>query len=367
MSSISLHGIAKTFPNDVAALHPMDLHVPAGERLALVGPSGSGKSTLLRLIAGLEEPTSGEVRIGGVDVTRVPPHRRGVGWLPQRAALYPHRTVREHVAETGMIALLRLAPLLDRYPHQLSGGERQRVALARLMDRDPAIWLLDEPFSPLDPMFRDDFRHDLHLLHGQTHATIIFVTHDPNDALALGQRIGVLGEGRLQQLGTAEELRDHPGNRFVAACLGRIGLVEGTFRDAATAPQSLGRVGGGEHPAAIFVSECGAVMVPIPPGISRRLGTVPASNLTLGIRPEDVSWRPPELRELPPGTISLNGWAAVFAEPVGSGWSLALARGRTRLRACWPPGSPPPVGIIANWLLNADRCLWFDGMGQRIS
>jgi ABC-type sugar transport system ATPase subunit len=249
--------------------------------------------------------------------------------------------------------LLRLAPLLDRYPHQLSGGERQRVALAKLLLRGAGVWLLDEPFSGLDPVFRSEFRHDLHLLLDSAPATILLVTHDPIDALALGGLVGVLGDGRLQQLGTPEALRDRPGNRFVAVCLGRLSLIDG-------------RAGGGDL-SGQFVSEGGSVTVPLPADVLRRLGPDLTPSLTLGIRPEDVSPRSPTGPPEPsrPGAV-LEGWTVVLAEPVGSGWLLTLARGRTRVRAEWRSGSPPPVGAPATWFLPADRCLWFDGTGRRI-
>jgi ABC-type sugar transport system ATPase subunit len=181
---------------------------------------------------------------------------------------------------------------------------------------------------------------------------MILVTHDPTDALALGRRVGVLGEGRLQQIGTPEELHDHPGNRFVAYCLGRLSLIEG-------------RAGGGEH-AGQFVSSCGQVAVPLPEPI--RQGADPAPNLTLGIRPEDVVRVSPGE---PPGSARagavLAGWPVVSAEPVGSGWLLTLASGPTRVRAEWRSGSPPPVGERTSWFLPAERCLWFGGpSGRRI-
>jgi multiple sugar transport system ATP-binding protein len=365
MPSISLLGVSKTYPGGVVGLRPTDLAVADGDRLALLGPSGSGKTTLLRLVAGLEEPDAGEIHIAGKRVDRLPPHRRGVALLPQRPALYPHLTVEGNLQaargtqysalSTQFSELLRLGPLLNRYPHELSGGERQRVALAKLLARGAGVWLLDEPFSNLDPVFRSEFRHDLHLLLERCAATIILVTHDPIDALALGRRVGVLGDGRVQQLGTPEELRDRPGNRFVAFCLGRLSLIDGVAGD------------GGDPSGRTFALEDGSVTVPLPPDVARRIGPDPAPNLTLGIRPEDVlAWPPGERLSPPGGGAVLTGWPVVLAEPVGSGWLLTLARGRSRLRVWQPSGTPPPVGAQADWYIPADRCLWFDGTGQRI-
>jgi ABC-type sugar transport system ATPase subunit len=218
------------------------------------------------------------------------------------------------------------------------------VALARLATRQGAVWLLDEPFTGLDPVFRSDFRSDLHLLIAAAGATMLLVTHDPTDALALGRRVGVLGDGALQQIGTADELARRPGNRFVAHCLGRLSLIDG-------------RVGGGESAAPVFRAADGAVLMPVPNEIVRWLG--PASNLTLGIRPEDVRIGSPG--NPPPMGAGLTGWSVVSAEPVGSGWLLTAARDGARLRVGWSSGSPPPVGAHLDLFLPADRCLWFDG------
>jgi ABC-type sugar transport system ATPase subunit len=380
MSAVAITDLAITFPGGEIGLRPTTLAVEPGEHLALLGPTGSGKSTLLRLIAGLEAPTAGEVRVNGVRVDRLPPHRRGVALLPQRVALYPHLTVAENLNLVSREAqppersaaatsrggggrgdgdplppsaaqslrhlanqLLNLEPLLTRCPHQLSGGERQRVALAKLASRPVSVWLLDEPFTGLDPVFRSDFRSDLHLLIRAAGATMLMVTHDPTDALALGRRVGVLGAGELQQIGTPDELARRPGNRFVAHCLGRLSLIDG-------------RVGGGESAAPVFRAADGTVSGPVPGSILGWLG--PASNLTLGIRPEDVRIGTPE--NPPPGAV-LTGWPVVSAEPVGSGWLLTVARGGGRLRVGWPSGSPPPVGTPVDLFLPADRCLWFDG------
>ncbi len=352
LDALALHHLAKSYPTG-GGLRPTTLSLEPGDRLALLGPSGSGKSTLLRLIAGLEDPDAGEIHVGGVRVDRLPPHRRGVALLPQRPALYPHLTVKQNlelssqflVSGSHYLELLRLGQVLDRRPDQLSGGERQRVALAKVLTREAGVWLLDEPFGPLDPVFRTEFRFDLHLLLDHTPATMILVTHDPIDALALGRRLGVLGDGQLQQLGTAEQLRDRPGNRFVASCLGQLSLIDG-------------RAGGGER-SGDFVSDCGAVSVPL------RSGLDTADNLTLGIRPEDVFAGPPAEPSRP--GAALTGWPVVSAEPVGSGWWLTVARGRTRVRVGWPSGSPPPVGTPVDLFLPADKCHWFNGRtGQRI-
>ena len=383
--SLSLQSISKVYANGVVGLHPTTLQVESGEQLVLLGPSGSGKSTLLRLIAGLEDADGGEIHIGGHRVDQLPPHKRGVAMIAQRPALYPHLTVAQNIAlvkshdSPGEPATLvagcepanppntptrqltqpvRRAFLLDtllhRYPHELSGGERQRVQLAKLFARNATVWLMDEPFNGLDPVFRAEFRHDLHLLQAASRATMLFVTHDPTDALALGRRVGVLGDGRLQQLGTSEQLRNHPGNRFVAFCLGQLSLIDG-------------RVGGGDHSEHGFVSEWGSIIVPLTAELVSRLTTQSNPSLTLGIRPEDVLMVSPTN---PPGSTpgaKLVGWTVVLAEPVGSGWLLTVARERSRVRVEWRSDSPPPVGASKDWFIPAAQCLWFDGLtGQRI-
>jgi len=203
--------------------------VERGECVALLGPSGSGKTTLLRLIAGLEAPTSGRILIDGKDISAVPPHQRGVSYLPQRVPLYPQLSLQQNlevVADGRRIASvveqLQLGDFLLKKPAQLSGGQVQRAGLAKILLQNRPIWLLDEPLTALDPMFRGEFRQDLLLLATRCGATMLIVTHDPIDAVALGQRIGVLVDGSLQQLGTPQELRHHPRHRFVSFCMTQV-------------------------------------------------------------------------------------------------------------------------------------------------
>jgi ABC-type sugar transport system ATPase subunit len=251
---------------------------------------------------------------------------------------------------------LDLEPLLDRKPHELSGGERQRVALALAVSRQAGVWLLDEPFAALDPVFRAGFRADLPLLNGGGGATILLVTHDPIDALALGRRVGMLGDGRLQCVGTPDDLARRPGNRFAAFSLGRFCLVDGGLR--------RGDAEVGEPAGGVFAPADGSMAIPVPAFVAGRVDPS-ARNLTLGFRPEDLSPVPPD--PPPVSGVRLVGWPAVSAEPDGSGWRLILVKGRTRLSAAWPAGSPPPVGAPRDWFLPADRCHWFAGPnGTRI-
>ena len=232
---VVLRGVEKRY-GDVVAVRELDLEVRPGELMVLVGPSGCGKSTLLRLIAGLAVPTSGEVWIGGRCVDDVEPGARDVAMVFQSYALYPHMTVARNlgfglrvrgtareeverrVAEAA--ATLGLAELLSRKPGQLSGGQRQRVALGRAMVRDPGVFLFDEPLSNLDAELRLRTRDEIAALHRHLGTTMIFVTHDQVEALSLGQRVAVMDQGRLQQVGTPDEIYRRPGNLFVGGFVG---------------------------------------------------------------------------------------------------------------------------------------------------
>jgi sn-glycerol 3-phosphate transport system ATP-binding protein len=223
----------------VEVLRGIDLHVPDGAFVVLVGPSGCGKSTLLRCVAGLETPSGGEVRIGGVRVNDVPPAARDVAMVFQGYALYPHMTVRENMgfalrlrkdpdtdARVEEVArMLGLTGLLDRLPRQLSGGQRQRVAMGRAIVRRPRVFLFDEPLSNLDAALRTQVRAELRRLHAQLGVTTLYVTHDQVEAMTLADRIVVLQGGTVQQEGTPQEVYDTPANRFVAGFVGTPGMA----------------------------------------------------------------------------------------------------------------------------------------------
>jgi len=360
MPQIRLQNISKQYAQSQAGVRSTSFSIAAGERLAIIGPSGSGKTTLLRLIAGLETPDSGELFLNDILSNRVPPHRRDVAMIAQRPALFPHLSVRGNlecvlprvgkpdVSWDDALDLLKISSLLDRMPAELSGGEKQRVAWAKLLLGNRSIWLLDEPFSQLDLIFLQEFRHDLHLLLARSTATIVFVTHNPEDALALGQRIGVLDSGSLLQLGSTEELRSQPGNRFVALYLGNMNLIDGIVRNSDPSGTNTG-----VEPW--FVSDCGSVQLPLPRAIVAGLQE-PYPSLTLGLGPESV-WCASESSA---SDVRVHGWTILSSEPVGSGWLLVLARGRSRVRVEWRSGSPPPVDSTCNWMLHPLQTLWFD-------
>jgi multiple sugar transport system ATP-binding protein len=262
MANVRLEGIRKNF-DGVKAVDGIDLEIRDGEFLALLGPSGSGKTTLMRLIAGLEPPTAGRILIDGRVVNDLPPRERGIAMVFQSYALYPHKTVYGNIsfpltvekmpkAEMRKKAewaagLLGIGHLLDRMPSQISGGERQRVAIARALVRRPKVLLMDEPLSNLDAKVRHTAREELKLFQREIRVTTLYVTHDQAEAMGLGDRIAVMHEGTLRQIGSPEAIYHDPDNTFVAGFVGippmnfleRDGLVLG-FRPEALLPAEAG-------------------------------------------------------------------------------------------------------------------------------
>ena len=253
MAEIELRSITKVFPGDVVAIDDVSLDIGDGEFIALVGPSGCGKSTLLRAIAGLEEVTAGEIRIGGRDVTDLAPRHRDIAMVFQSYALYPHMSVRQNLGYglkvrrmakadiRGRVAeiaeLLGLTELLERKPAQLSGGQRQRVAMGRAIVRQPQAFLMDEPLSNLDAKLRVGMRASLAQLHQQLGVTTVYVTHDQVEAMTLGQRVAVMRDGHMLQVDTPQALYEHPRDLFVAGFIGSpaMNLVEATIADGEVA------------------------------------------------------------------------------------------------------------------------------------
>ena len=288
MPSVTFDHVRKSF-GDAVVVEDFELVVADGELLVLVGGSGSGKSTILRMVAGLEEVTSGAIRIDERDVTPLPPRERDVAMVFQDYGLYPHMTVRENLSlglrirkiaateidrrVTWAAGMLGLAPLLDRKPKQLSGGQRQRVAMGRAMVREPKVFLFDEPLSNLDAGLRAQMRIEIGGLQRRLKTTTIYVTHDQVEAMTLGDRIVVLADGRIQQIGRPIDLYRAPVNRFVAGFIGTppMNFVEGGLRE--------------ENGQVLFIAA----------GISIKLlrdettaKAKAAEPLTLGIRPEDL-------------------------------------------------------------------------------
>lgn len=292
MAAIQFHQVGKTFAGGTPAVRDFNLTINDGEFVVLVGPSGCGKSTLLRMLAGLEEITSGEIRIGGRVVNDLPPQQRDIAMVFQNYALYPHKTVRKNLefplqmagwtkdrihARVGEVArLIELESLLERKPGQLSGGQRQRVAMGRALVREPAVFLMDEPLSNLDAQLRVQMRREITALQKRLRTTTIYVTHDQVEAMTMGDRLAVLNHGELQQAGTPRELYERPANVFVATFLGspRMNVFETTFSRT-----SDGR------PGFCF----GATPLPFPDAIANRLasaGKSQSDKLLIGFRPE---------------------------------------------------------------------------------
>lgn len=235
MGSITLKQVTKNF-DDVNVIKPLDLEIKDGEFIVFVGPSGCGKSTLLRMIAGLEDTTSGNIEIDGQDATHTPPAKRGLAMVFQSYALYPHMSVRNNIAfplkrakvsaaeiETKIAnaaKILNLTDYLDRKPGQLSGGQRQRVAIGRAIVRQPSAFLFDEPLSNLDASLRVNMRLEISELHKSLATTMIYVTHDQVEAMTMADRIAVFNGGIIEQVGTPLELYQHPVNKFVAGFIG---------------------------------------------------------------------------------------------------------------------------------------------------
>lgn len=242
--TISVRGANKRY-GDFAALDNVSLEIPDGSLTALLGPSGSGKSTLLRSIAGLDELDSGVITISGDDVTGLSPQKRDIGFVFQHYAAFKHMTVRDNVAfglkirkrpkseikarVDELLEVVGLTGFQTRYPAQLSGGQRQRMALARALAVDPQVLLLDEPFGALDAKVREDLRRWLRRLHDEVNVTTVLVTHDQAEALDIADRIAVLNRGRLEQVGSPDDLYERPANEFVMSFLGSVSRLNGAL------------------------------------------------------------------------------------------------------------------------------------------
>jgi len=375
MADVDLLGISKQFADETEAVSDLDLHVEDGEFLILVGPSGCGKSTVLRMIAGLEEVTSGELRIGGELVNDKPSKDRDVAMVFQSYALYPHMTVRDNMGfalkvaradkaeirsriETAS-AMLGLDEFLDRKPGQLSGGQRQRVAMGRAIVREPKAFLMDEPLSNLDAKLRVQIRAQIALLQQRLGVTTVYVTHDQTEAMTLGDRVAVMRGGVLQQLGSPMELYERPANLFVA---GFIGSPSMNLMPAAIADGKL-RLPLGD--------------VDLPPGLE--LNGKPR-RLIAGIRPEsfgDAGTGGPgvEFRTRIDVLESLGSELYAYFQPPaggpGSTWEVA-GEGDTGLSARYvarlETESPAREGEVAALALDPERIHLFDAAsGERLS
>jgi multiple sugar transport system ATP-binding protein len=319
VASISFSGVTKRY-GDVAAVNNLDLTIRDKEFVVLLGPSGCGKSTTLNMIAGLEEVTEGELRFGDEVVNALPPHRRDIAMVFQSYALYPHKSVYENIAfglrmrkvdkaeidrrVLDAAAKLAISHLLQRRPSQLSGGQRQRVALGRAMVRQPAVFLMDEPLSNLDAALRISMRAEIKHLHTAMQTTFVYVTHDQAEALTLADRIVVMSDGVIQQIGTPDEIYEQPRNMFVASFLGNppINYLHGTVEAA--------------NGTTVF--RHGEVRIALPAAAAAGASGSIGREIVLGIRPEDVC--PPGQR---PDAPTVTGTVESVL-PVGSDRFLGL-------------------------------------------
>ncbi|MCD4672179.1 MAG: sn-glycerol-3-phosphate ABC transporter ATP-binding protein UgpC [Anaerolineaceae bacterium] len=358
MASVTYDHVVKKF-GDFTALHDLCLDIKDKEFLVLVGPSGCGKSTALRCLAGLEEITGGEVRIGDRVVNDVPPKDRDIAMVFQSYALYPHMTVydnmafglklrktpkeevNERVKEAARI--LGIEPLLARKPRELSGGQRQRVALGRAIVRNPQVFLLDEPLSNLDAKLRVQTRSEISKLHHNLQTTFIYVTHDQVEAMTMADRIAVMNKGLLQQLDTPHNLYDHPDNMFVA---GFIGSPSTNFF-----PAHLRNEGDD------IVVETGAFRVKLPAAVRETYKSYVDKEVIFGIRPEDVH----AVDYIPAGISSALVDAKVdVTELMGNEIFLYLLIGGNQFVARVDPRAKYSIGDEVQVALNMDNCHIFD-------
>ena len=361
MAELQLRGVHKSF-GIVPVIHNVDLDIRDGEFVVFVGPSGCGKSTLLRTISGLEEPTSGQVFIGGEDVTDFDPSERGVAMVFQSYALYPHMTVeqnlgfglrmggmpRDQVATrvAGAARILEIEDLLLRKPRQLSGGQRQRVAIGRAIVREPKAFLFDEPLSNLDAELRVQMRIEIAKLHQQLGATMVYVTHDQVEAMTLADRIVVLRSGHIEQQGTPIELYDNPDNTFVAGFIGspRMNFIAAEIVSASGTQTQ------------IRLAEFGGAAFNVRTRSDRGR---PGEKVSLGIRPEhfvDAAGAPAKLSARAQVVEQLGGVSYVYAASEGGAQITVQQRGHSGMAT----DSTVEFGI------DPATCLLFDAEGKRL-
>jgi multiple sugar transport system ATP-binding protein len=347
MASVQFKDVQKTYGGKVKVIHGINFEIADGEFVVLVGPSGCGKSTLLRMLAGLEEITGGEIAIDHTVVNDLESKDRDIAMVFQSYALYPHMTVRENMAfslrlrkaDAGETAkrvadaarILNLDALLDRYPRELSGGQRQRVAMGRAIVRDPKVFLFDEPLSNLDAKLRVAMRAEIKALHQRLKTTTVYVTHDQIEAMTMADRIVVMHDGIVEQIGTPLELFDRPGNLFVAQFIGSpaMNVFKGTVRGGSV--EALGS------------------RWPLPAGVGRE-----GQQVHYGIRPTDLA-------------LADSGVPAkvVVVEPTGAETELLLQVGEQQLVLVMHGRTGAQPGDTVHLTLEAASAHVFDGENGR--
>ena len=357
MAQVTIRDLNKMY-DGVHAVRDVNLDIRDQEFMVLVGPSGCGKTTTLRMIAGLEEITSGEIRIGDRVINDLPPMDRDIAMVFQNYALYPHKTVYENMAfglqmrkypkdeirkrVQAAADILGLEALLQRKPRQLSGGQRQRVAVGRAIVRHPQVFLFDEPLSNLDAKLRVQMRVELRRLHERLETTAIYVTHDQVEAMTLGDRVVVMKDGWVQQVGEPLELYGRPANRFVAGFIGSPGM---NFAEVAIAADG----------GTLWVETSG-LRVRVPAANTERLRPYAGERLTLGVRPEALHLA----TGADPGEYVFDATVEVV-EPLGNEILLNLRAGENALVARVDPGVRVKVHEKVRIALDPERLHFFDG------
>jgi multiple sugar transport system ATP-binding protein len=314
LATVALRKLTKRY-GDVEVVRGIDLEIADREFIALVGPSGCGKSTTLRMIAGLEEISDGDVLIGGEIVNDLPPRSRNISMVFQSYALYPHMSVRENMGFSLKVAkrpveeiarrvaeaasILHLEPLLDRRPSQLSGGQRQRVAMGRAIVRHPEVFLFDEPLSNLDAKLRNEMRTEIKKLHAKVRATVIYVTHDQVEAMTLADRIVIMRDGHIEQVGTPDDVFRRPATRFVA---GFIGSPPMNLVDASVADGNI-----------VFAN---GDRLPLPPAFAKSVAA--GQKVVFGLRPDDLYPTGHGLHSGHPSAVHAREMMVNLTEPLGN-------------------------------------------------
>lgn len=363
MAKVMLQHVSKCF-GDLVAVKDVNLEIGDGELMVLVGPSGCGKSTILRMIAGLEEVTSGEIWIDDRMVNHVPPKDRDIAMVFQNYALYPHMSVYENIAfglklrrvprheirqrVDQAAELLKIADKLKSKPKELSGGQRQRVAVGRAIVREPKVFLFDEPLSNLDAKLRVHMRAELQELHHKLKTTTIYVTHDQVEAMTLGQRVAVLERGVLQQVDTPQRLYDHPANVFVA---GFIGSPAMNFLNATLVEEDHGLVAEGQ-----------GFQISIPPEKASQLERQVGQAIIVGVRPEHLQ---PESQIDDSGSLSRITLRVRVVEPLGSELVIYGDLSSSPLVAKLDPSVKISVGEELHLAVNTAQLRLFDRETER--
>ena len=365
MAGIRLDALSKTFDDGTDAVRRIDLDIEENEFLVLVGPSGCGKSTTLRMVAGLEDVTSGEILIGDRVVNDVAPKDRDVAMVFQNYALYPHMNVFQNMSfglrlrklprqeiqrrVSQAADILNIGDLLDKQPKHLSGGQRQRVAMGRAIVRDPEVFLFDEPLSNLDAKLRVQMRTEIKKIHQRMRTTIIYVTHDQVEAMTLADRIVVMNEGRIEQVATPQEMYDSPATRFVAGFIGSPAMNFIPCRVESTGSEMMLDLGD-------------SLRLPVPPDRQERYGDCVGRDILLGIRPEHITEK---RTHTSPTDADFRAGIEVL-EPLGVDTMVFININGQEVCARSSPRAVAPVGSQMEFTVQLNQMHLVDPVSDRV-